>query len=107
MSKNKDLESIFLKAIKDNNIAYNGKVFNLGTTALCADYIFGDKVVIVMDKYIAAKVALLQEFHKQQHHYSILLLTNKCDKLIDGNYYTALYDLTGLPDLIKLLKANT
>ena len=104
MPKRIDLEQSFVEALKIEKIQYFGKIFSLDDTNLCADYIFDNNIVLVMDKYNKSKMANIQKFKKHHPEYNIIILTEKCDGFINDKCVSEIYDNASLKKLIKKLK---
>lgn len=106
MPKKKDLEEIFVEALRKNKIVHSGKIFSMGDAAILADYMFGDMIVVFMDTETGTKVSNLSKFRKAFPQYKITLVTKDCEKFMGQCWFTEIYDGKSLEVLIKKLKTN-
>jgi hypothetical protein len=104
MSKNKDLEEMFLEQLEKKKLRYTGKIYSLGSVAFHAEYTFGNTVVAIIDKNFETKLEAVRKFKKSYSGFNIILLTNDCDRFIGLNYFTEIYDKDSMDKLIKKLK---
>lgn len=104
MPKKKDLEEIFVEALEKNHIFFTGKVFNMGASAILADYMFTDTMVVFMDSVVLTKVDNLKRFKKMFTRFEIILVTKNPNEFMGQNIFSEIYDESSLKDLIKKLK---
>lgn len=104
MPKKKDLEEKFLAALNKNHIHYIGKIFHIGETALIADYMFGDTIVLFMNDVNESKMAGIEAVKGFYRRFEIILVTTNWDLFVDNKIFTEIYDGKDLPRLIEKLK---
>ena len=104
--KDLDLEEIFLREIEKNHLLYTGKIFNMGNSALLADYMFGNTLVIFMDDVQQDKIDNIIEFKRCFVRFEVVLVTNNWDAFVDYKCFSEIYDGKDLPKLVKKLLDN-
>ena len=104
MPKKKDLEEIFIKELKKKHLGYIGRVFDMGEVVILADYMFGDTMVIFMDKTDELKTHKLNTFKTLFPKYDILLVTKNPALFLKQKWFSEIYDGKSFDELIKKLK---
>jgi len=104
MPKSKDLEEVFVEALRKQKIGHSGKIFSMGDVNILADYMFGDRIVVFMDNVVESMVHKLTDFKHKYSHYEVILVTRCPKDFLEHKWFTEIYDGKSLKVLIEKLK---